>query len=168
MAVTITKPHAVAWIVWFPWWLPPSNHDQEENGVEAAEIEGESPYLIEEEFEVNESPMQESEREIRDRSSSGGVGTLSIWLFFLGRGGNCLLLIAAGDVGDSLAEVGKCLLLFIVASSLVGEVEVEGGCDGREERFDCLLECICTSGGSPFTVPGHGIATDTSLHWKCS
>jgi hypothetical protein len=59
VAVTITKPHAVAWTVWFPW-LPPSSHnqeeDQEEDGVGAAEIEGESPYLIEDELEANNSP----------------------------------------------------------------------------------------------------------------
>ena len=93
-------------------------------------------------------------------------------LFFLGRGGSCLLLFLTGEfsslVGDSLAEGGKCLLLFTAASSSVGEVVADGGCEGAEDRFDCLLECNCNGGGSPFTVPFHGMATDTSLHWKLS
>ena len=65
MAVTITKPQAVACVVWLAWLLPIlSSHDQEEDqdDVEAlpADIELESPYLIEEGSELNDSPIPDS------------------------------------------------------------------------------------------------------------
>ena len=36
-----------------------------------------------------------------------------------------------------------------------------------EERLEYRLECG-GAGGSPFTVPGQGMATETSRHWNCS
>lgn len=70
-------------------------------------------------------------------------------LFFFGRGGNCFLLFA--------------IELF---SSRVGELPAEAGC--VKPRFECRFEFICTNGGSPLIIPGQGIATETSLHGKCS
>ena len=72
MAVTITRPQAVACVGWCPW-PPTSNQDQDDDGVaeeiedlteaelglEAEEIEGESPALIEEqEFKLLAAEME--------------------------------------------------------------------------------------------------------------
>lgn len=117
--------------------------------LEAAEMEGESPDVIEGgEFILNDSPMPDSDREICTRSSSGGVIVRSMGLTFFGRGGNILLLFATAE-----------------ESSLVGD-PTEGGCELI--RLECLFECSGIGGRSPFIVPGHGIATETSLHWNCS
>lgn len=111
-------------------------------------MEGESPDFIERgEFALNDSPIPDSDREICVRSSSGGVIVRSMGLIFLGRGGNILLLFATAE-----------------QSSLVGDPT--GVCE--LVRLECLLECSGIGGGSPFMVPGHGIATETSLHWNCS
>lgn len=157
----MTNPQADACVVWFDWLLPMSNQDQEDDqdDVDALpeDIEGESPpYLIEEGSELNDSPIPDSVREIWDGSwsSGGGVeglsgvalgGVVGV-VFFFGRGGNSFLLSPPSWVGDALPEIG-C----------------------TEERLECLLEeCTGIGGGSPFMVPGHGIATETSLHWKYS
>lgn len=109
-------------------------------------MDGESPYLIDAEDELNESPNSESVRETRAGSSSGTVAAFSNLSFLLGSGGRFLLLVA-------------------FASSRVGDPLFEGV---GVERLECLLEFIGTAGGSPFITPGHGTATDTSLQWKCS
>lgn len=168
VAVTMTKPQAVACVVWFALLLLPilSSQDQEEDQEDVDALptdieESPPPYLIEEGSELNDSPIPDSVREIWAGSwSSSGGGVAGLWsnasplllvLFFLGRGGRSLLLKPA-------------------ASSWVGDAFPEGGCCCCcVERFECLLECCTgTGGGSPFIVPGHGIATETSLHWKCS
>ena len=61
-----------------------------------------------------------------------------------------------------LGSGGKCLLPFVLLSSLVGEALADG--NGELDVLDCLFECTGMAGGSPFIVPGHGIATETSLH----
>lgn len=166
----MTKPHAVAWTVWFPWVPPISNQDQEEDqfddGVAAAEIiDGESPYRMEAESELNDSPIPDSVRATWERSSSGGVTLVSNTTLLL------LLLLAV--VAVFLGSGGNCLLLFAQAetvSSFVGDSQEEEelvGCDDAE-RFEWRLECNWTVGISPLIVPGHGIATDTSLHGNCS
>lgn len=70
--MTITKPHAVGWMVWATWLLPTSNQDREEDqdeddadadadGFLAVKIEGElSPYLPELETELKDSPIPDS------------------------------------------------------------------------------------------------------------
>ena len=51
---------------------------------------------------------------------------------------------------------------------MVGDSQEVFVCCGWD-RFECLFEfAIGIDGGSPFIVPGHGIATETSLHGKCS
>lgn len=67
----MTKPQAVACVVWFALLLLPilSSHDQEEDqeDVDAlpADIEeSPPPYLIEEGSELNDSPIPDSVREI--------------------------------------------------------------------------------------------------------
>lgn len=171
----MTNPHAVAGMAWWPWLFPTSNQDQEEDQEEdvglllmAAEEdkEGESPCLIEAEGdELGDSPVLDSERVTWACcccSSSGGVVEVlppllllllllfsTALLFFFGRGGNCFLLFA--------------IELF---SSRVGELPAEAGC--VKPRFECRFEFICTNGGSPLIIPGQGIATETSLHGKCS
>ncbi|KAL3839534.1 hypothetical protein ACJIZ3_024125 [Penstemon smallii] len=72
--------------------------------------------------------------------------------------------------GSRNGRGGKCLLLLAPTrlSSRVGELLTDGGSGGALDRFECLLECNSTTGGSVFTLPGHGIATETSLQWKCS
>ncbi|KAL3825998.1 hypothetical protein ACJIZ3_022027 [Penstemon smallii] len=62
---------------------------------------------------------------------------------------------------------GKCLLLLVVPiklSSLVGELPMDCP-NGALKRLECLLECSSTNGGSVLILPGHGIATATSLHY---
>lgn len=81
-------------------------------------------------------------------SSSWQLPALSKRLFLLGRGGNLLPF-----------DPDKM-------SSWVGDPVAVGG--HGVECFECLLECTLTTGGSNFMLPGHGIATETSLHWKCS
>ena len=69
MAVTITRPQAVACVGWCPW-PPTSNQDQDDDGV-AEEIEGESPYLTEAELGLEaeeiegESPALIEEQEFK-------------------------------------------------------------------------------------------------------
>lgn len=52
MAVTITRPQAVACVGWFPWPTTSSqDQDEDQDGDAAAEeIEGESPFLMEDEL----------------------------------------------------------------------------------------------------------------------
>ena len=121
--------------------------------LKEAEIEGESPNLFDEELaEVNESPIPipDSARYICASSSSVELNDLSIALFFLGRGGNCLLLFTPAKL-----------------SSQVGDPLAEGG-SGIDRFVERLLECTSTIGGSFMILPGHGMAIETSLHWKCS
>uniref|UniRef100_A0A2P2PK33 WD repeat-containing protein 44 n=1 Tax=Rhizophora mucronata TaxID=61149 RepID=A0A2P2PK33_RHIMU len=123
-------------------------------------MQRESPYLGEEELEVNDPSMPESIQKSGDNSSSGGVRALSMLLFFFGSGGNCFFPFTAAAkfsylVGNSLAEGRKCLLQFATASSLVRDVQAEESCEA-EERFDCIFGCNSTGGGPPFTIPFHG------------
>lgn len=124
-----------------------------DDGVAAvAEIEGESPYLIEEASELNDSSMlgSDSNRKIKAGSSSATFRLLYSVVLFFSRGGKCFLLFEEAAM-----------------SSRVGELQAEAGCE--DERFECRFECNgSVVGGSPLMVPGHGIATETSLHWKCS
>lgn len=57
-----------------------------------------------------------------------------------------------------------------VLSSCVGELQEDTGCCVMSRCFECFLDGVDDNkdGGTPFTTPGHGIATDTSLHEKCS
>lgn len=132
-------PHAVAWTFWLP-----CNHDQDEGQEEdlegPAEIEGDSPYLMEEEADLNEFARPESNQQTGKRSSprDGALSTFLLLLSFLfGRGGSFLSLPVADElsslVGESDAEDGKFLRLLTEDSSFVGELN-------DEERLECLFE----------------------------
>lgn len=178
MAVTITSPQAAAFC---PLQLT-LIHDQDDDPIKE-DMDGESPYLIEPEsrFEPEEFKLLAPERvedldidDVDDESSfetellrleaeavedldtesavslssSGIVIILSTWwlLFFFGSGGK-----------------GKFLLLW---SFLVGDSPFATPCELLEFRFKCDDPVI--DGGSILFVPGHVIATETSLHGKYS
>lgn len=159
-AVTTTRPQAVAD------WLPvlfASYHSQDEVIDDATDDErvDKIPDLVEDK-ELEEMDAAESEREWPPCSSSWEG---SVWseALFLWRGGHWFFLLLL------------LLLLLLVGSSstTVGSLEAgvgfgDFGCWGSWSLL-CFFDSDGSCGISYLLIPqGQGIATDTSLHWKCS